>query len=163
MFAHPKLPNYQTSSSKSQPLFFSAKSSSSRLLLICTFNLGLRDRRSSTAERGRAALPPENHTAGLRAFARDLGHMNFIDVHPRIQTVFRHDVSVITDLVLYGQDSFFDGVYNVPGSMVLAADNSIARFVGYRPGTEFDGKSTGTPMFRPTMETSMPGSLSGRR
>ena len=42
--------------------------------------------------------------------------MNFIDAHPRIQTVFPHDVSVMTDLVLYWRNSAFDGVYNVPGS-----------------------------------------------
>lgn len=62
--------------------------------------------------------------------------MNFIDMHPRIQTVFPHDVSVITDLVLYWRNSLFDGVYNVPGSLVRPADGSLARFVGYRPGVE---------------------------
>lgn len=64
------------------------------------------------------------------------GAMNFIDMHPRIQTVFPHDVSVITDLVLYWRNSLFDGVYNVPGSLVRPADGSLARFVGYRPGVE---------------------------
>ena len=64
------------------------------------------------------------------------GPMNFIDAHPRIQTVFPHDVSVMTDLVLYWRNSVHDGVYNVPGSLVRAADNSLARFVGYRPGIE---------------------------
>jgi hypothetical protein len=64
------------------------------------------------------------------------GPMNFIDAHPRIQTVFPHDVSVMTDLVLYWRNSVYDGVYNVPGNLVRAADNSLARFVGYRPGTE---------------------------
>jgi hypothetical protein len=64
------------------------------------------------------------------------GPMNFIAAHPRIQTVFPHDVSVMTDLVLYWRNSIYDGVYNVPGSLIRAADNSLARFVGYRPGIE---------------------------
>jgi alginate export protein len=64
------------------------------------------------------------------------GPLNFIDAHPRIQTVFPHDVSVMTDLVLYWRNSVHDGVYNVPGFLVRAADNSLARFVGYRPGIE---------------------------
>jgi len=62
--------------------------------------------------------------------------MNFIDAHPRVQTVFPHDVSVMTDLVLYWRKSLLDGVYNVPGSLIRPADNSLARFVGYRPGAE---------------------------
>ena len=64
------------------------------------------------------------------------GAMNFIDAHPRIQTVFPHDVSVLTDLVLYWRNSLYDGVYNVPGFLIRPADDSHARFVGYRPGVE---------------------------
>ena len=64
------------------------------------------------------------------------GPMNFIDVHPRIQIVFPHDVSLMTDLVVYWRNSVFDGVYNVPGSLIRPAGNSLARFVGYRPGAE---------------------------
>jgi len=64
------------------------------------------------------------------------GPMNFIDVHPRIQIVFPHDVSLMTDLVVYWRNSVFDGVYNVPGSLIRPAANSLARFVGYRPGAE---------------------------
>jgi Alginate export len=64
------------------------------------------------------------------------GPMNFIDAHPRIQAVFPHDVFVMTDLVLYWRESSLDGVYNVPGFLIRGADNSRARFVGYRPGVE---------------------------
>ena len=64
------------------------------------------------------------------------GPMNFIDAHPRAQIVFPHNVSFATDLVLYWRESVFDGVYNVPGSLIRAAGNSRARFVGYRPGVE---------------------------
>jgi len=64
------------------------------------------------------------------------GPMNFIDVHPRIQIVFPHDVSLRTDLLFYWRNSVFDGVYNVPGSLIRPAGNSLARFVGYRPGAE---------------------------
>jgi hypothetical protein len=64
------------------------------------------------------------------------GPMNFIDVHPRVQIVFPHDVSLMTDLLVYWRNSVFDGVYNVPGSLIRPAGNSLARFVGYRPGAE---------------------------
>jgi len=50
--------------------------------------------------------------------------------------VFPHDVSLMTDLLVYWRNSVFDGVYNVPGSLIRPAGNSLARFVGYRPGAE---------------------------
>jgi hypothetical protein len=64
------------------------------------------------------------------------GPMNFIDAHPRVQIVFPHNVSFMTDLVLYWRESVSDGVYNVPGFLIRAAGNSRARFVGYRPAVE---------------------------
>jgi hypothetical protein len=64
------------------------------------------------------------------------GPINFIDVHPRIETVFPHGVSVLTDLLVYWRKSLLDGVYDVPGSLIRPAGNSRARFVGYMPGVE---------------------------
>jgi hypothetical protein len=64
------------------------------------------------------------------------GPVNFIDVHPRVQTSFPHGVSVSTDLVVQWRESIHDGVYAVPGFLLVPAGTSQARFVGYRPGAE---------------------------
>ncbi len=64
------------------------------------------------------------------------GPVNFIDVHPRIQTQFPHGVSLSTDVVYQWRESLRDGVYAVPGFLLVPANGSQARFVGYRPGVE---------------------------
>jgi hypothetical protein len=64
------------------------------------------------------------------------GPVNFIDVHPRLQTSLPHGVSVSTDVVVQWRESLYDGVYAVPGFLLVPAGNSRARFVGYRPGVE---------------------------
>jgi len=64
------------------------------------------------------------------------GPLNFIDLHPRVQTQFPRAVSVSTDWVVWWRESLLDGVYNVPGSLIRSAGNSRARFVGHRPGIE---------------------------
>jgi hypothetical protein len=64
------------------------------------------------------------------------GPVNFIDVHPRIQTQLPHGVSVSADLVAQWRENVNDGVYAVPGFLLVPADGSRARFVGYRPGAE---------------------------
>ena len=62
------------------------------------------------------------------------GPVNFIDVHPQIQTQLGHGVSVVADLVVQWRENLNDGVYAVPGFLLVPADGSRARFVGYRPG-----------------------------
>jgi hypothetical protein len=64
------------------------------------------------------------------------GPVNFIDVHPRLQTRLPYGVSVSTDLVVQWRESLYDGVYAVPGFLLVPAGGSRARFVGYRPGVE---------------------------
>jgi Alginate export len=64
------------------------------------------------------------------------GPANFIDVHPRLQLQFLRDVSFSTDFVAQWRENLNDGVYAVPGFLLVAAGNSRARFVGYRPGVE---------------------------
>jgi hypothetical protein len=64
------------------------------------------------------------------------GPINFIDVHPHIETAFPHDVAVSFDWIIQWRESLDDGVYAVPGFLIRAADGSRARFVGHRPGTE---------------------------
>jgi hypothetical protein len=64
------------------------------------------------------------------------GPVNFIDVHPRLQTSLPHGVSVSTDLVAQWRESLYDGVYAVSGFLLVPAGGSRGRFVGYRPGVE---------------------------
>ncbi len=64
------------------------------------------------------------------------GPVNFIDVHPRIQTNLPHAVSVSADLVVQWRENLNDGVYAVPGFLLVSSGGSRARFVGYRPGVE---------------------------
>ena len=64
------------------------------------------------------------------------GPVNFIDVHPRVQTKLPRGVSVSADLVAQWRESLTDGVYAVPGFLIVSANGSRARFVGYRPGVE---------------------------
>jgi hypothetical protein len=64
------------------------------------------------------------------------GPVNFIDVHPRIQTQLPHGVSISTDFVAQWRENVNDGVCAVPGFLLVPANGSRARFVGYRPGAE---------------------------
>jgi hypothetical protein len=64
------------------------------------------------------------------------GPLNFMDLHPRVQTELPHGVSVSTDWVFYWRENTLDGVYSVPGFLIRAAGTSDARFVGQRPGIE---------------------------
>jgi Alginate export len=64
------------------------------------------------------------------------GPVNFIDLHPRFQVVFPHDVTVFADLLVYWRQRLLDGVYDVPGFLIRPAGNSRARLVGYMPGME---------------------------
>jgi hypothetical protein len=64
------------------------------------------------------------------------GPVNFIDVHPRLQTWLSHGLSISSDVVVQWRESLHDGVYAVPGFLLVPAGDSRARFVGYRPGIE---------------------------
>ena len=64
------------------------------------------------------------------------GPLNFIDVHPHLETTFPHNVSASFDWIIQWRENVLDGVYSVPGSLIRPAGNSEARFVGHRPGTE---------------------------
>lgn len=64
------------------------------------------------------------------------GPINFIDVHPRVESTLPHGVTVSADWIVQWRESRSDGVYAVPGFLIRAADGSRERFVGHRPGME---------------------------
>jgi hypothetical protein len=64
------------------------------------------------------------------------GPINFIDVHPRVETTLPHGVTASVDWIFWWRESLRDGVYAVPGFLIIPAGKSDARFVGQRPGTE---------------------------
>jgi hypothetical protein len=64
------------------------------------------------------------------------GPINFIDIHPRVEGTFPHDVTASFDWIFQWRENLQDGVYAVPGFLIRAADGSQARFVGNRPGTQ---------------------------
>jgi Alginate export len=64
------------------------------------------------------------------------GPLNFMDVHPHVETTFPRNVTASFDWIFQWRENVLDGVYSVPGSLIRPADNSHARFVGHRPGTE---------------------------
>jgi len=64
------------------------------------------------------------------------GPVNFIDVHPRLQTRLPQGVSISADMLAQWRENLSDGVYAVPGFLLVPAGGTRARFVGYRPGIE---------------------------
>jgi hypothetical protein len=82
------------------------------------------------------ALFPSGNYFGVLAAATGPGPVNFIDVHPRVETVFPYDVSLSVDWIFQWRESLEDGLYDMAGSLIRPAGDSRARFVGHRPGAE---------------------------
>src|SRR5216684_2222099 len=80
-------------------------------------------------------LFPKGNYFGVLATAGP-GPINFIDVHPRAETTLPQGVTVSVDWIFQWRESLRDGVYSVPGFLIIPAGKSNARFVGHRPGTE---------------------------
>lgn len=70
------------------------------------------------------------------------GPINFMDLHPKIETDLTHGISWSADWVFQWRENINDGVYNIPGSLIAAANGSRARYVGDRPGTEIHWQAT---------------------
>jgi hypothetical protein len=80
-------------------------------------------------------LFPKGNYFGVIATAGP-GPINSIDVHPHVETVLPHGVTVSVDWIFQWRESLRDGVYSVPGFLIIPAGKSNARFVGHRPGAE---------------------------
>jgi len=64
------------------------------------------------------------------------GPLNSRDLHPNLRLFLPHGIAVNTDWLMWWRQSLNDGVYSVPGNLLIAAGKSQARFVGHRPGME---------------------------
>jgi len=64
------------------------------------------------------------------------GPVNFVDLHPKIDLTFPHNVTASFDWIIQWRQSLEDGIYSVPGFLIRPADGSRERFVGHRPGVE---------------------------
>ena len=65
------------------------------------------------------------------------GPVNFYDLHPNIHEGLAHGFTLSADWVIWWRQSLKDGVYNVPGALLVpTAAGNTARFVGHRPGIE---------------------------
>jgi len=80
-------------------------------------------------------LFPKGNYFGVLATAGP-GPINFIDAHPRVEATLPHGVTASVDCIFQWRESLRDGVYSVPGFVIIPAGKSNARFVGRRPGTE---------------------------
>ena len=80
-------------------------------------------------------LFPKGNYFGVLATAGP-GPINFIDVHPRAEATLPRGVTASVDWIFQWRESLRDGVYSVPGFLIIPAGKSDARFVGHRPGTE---------------------------
>jgi hypothetical protein len=80
-------------------------------------------------------LFPKGNYFGVLATAGP-GPINFIDAHPRVEATLPHSVTISVDWIFQWRESLRDGVYSVPGFLIIPAGKSNARFVGHRPGTE---------------------------
>jgi hypothetical protein len=80
-------------------------------------------------------LFPKGNYFGVLATAGP-GPINFIDAHPRVEATLAHGVTASFDWIFQWRQSLRDGVYSVPGFLIIPAGKSDARFVGHRPGTE---------------------------
>jgi len=80
-------------------------------------------------------LFPKGNYFGVLATAGP-GPINFIDAHPRVEATLPQGVTVSVDWIFQWRESLRDGVYSVPGFLIIPAGKSNARFVGHRPGAE---------------------------
>jgi len=80
-------------------------------------------------------LFPKGNYFGVIATAGP-GPINFMDLHPRVEAAFPHAVTASFDWIFQWRESLRDGVYSVPGFLIIPWGNSDARFVGQRPGVE---------------------------
>ena len=81
------------------------------------------------------ALFPNGNYFGIFADTGP-GPVNYRDLRPDLIFSPRRSLTITFDELLWWRSSLKDGVYNIPGDLIVPAGRSQARFVGHRPGIE---------------------------
>ena len=103
--------------------------------------LGLRADISSGDKGGRSTLGtfnplfPAGNYFGVLADTGP-GPLNFRDLHPKFILPLPHAITLTPDWIFWWRQQLEDGVYSVPGTLIVPAGRSTARYVGHRPGME---------------------------
>jgi len=94
-------------------------------------------------------LFPKGNYFGVLATAGP-GPINFIDVHPRAETTLPQGVTVSVDWIFQWRETLRDGVYSVPGFLIIPAEEQRAfRWKTVR-ARKFAGRRTNIYGFKPT-------------
>src|ERR1700758_4912325 len=96
-------------------------------------------------------LFPKGNYFGVLATAGP-GPINFIDVHPRLETTFPHSVTASFDWIFQWRESLRDGVYSVPGFLIIPAGRAKRVSSGIVLARRCAGKRIVTSGFKPTTE-----------
>lgn len=109
--------------------------------LLRTPRIGLRADISSGDKGGSSALGtfnplfPAGNYFGVLADTGP-GPSNFRDLHPEFILPLPHAITLTPDWIFWWRQRLEDGVYSVPGTLIIPAGRSAARYVGHRPGIE---------------------------
>jgi hypothetical protein len=91
------------------------------------------------------------------------GPINFIDLHPRIETALPHKISASVDWIFQWRESLEDGVYAVPGFLITAANGSARGTLETDRGRKCAGRPIGISGFRRTTAFFLPAHSSSKR
>lgn len=97
---------------------------------------GDRDPRDRTLGTFNAIFPKGNYFSQ----ADLLGPYNLMDVHPSLRLELGRGIGVTTDADVFWRHSTRDGLYDVPGFLIVSGANSRARFIGHAVKAGLDWK-----------------------
>jgi hypothetical protein len=101
-------------------------------------------------------LFPKGNYFGVLATAGP-GPINFIDVHPHIETALPHSVTASVDWIFQWRESLHDGVYSVPGFLLFPQERATRVSLGIVQAQRYAGKRIITSGSKPTTEFFMRG------
>lgn len=94
------------------------------------------DHGASASARG--SYHPLYATGGNMALGTPVGAVNFMSLHPKLETSLSRTLVLSGDWFITWRESTRDGLYNIAGSPITTPMTSRARFIGHRPGIHLD-------------------------
>jgi hypothetical protein len=107
---------------------------SPRILLRADTSSGDHNAKEGTLRTYNPLFPTGNYF-GLLADTGP-GPVNFRDLHPKLVLSPSTRTTITADELILWRASLEDGVYGVPGNLIVPAGGSSARLVGHQPGVE---------------------------